>query len=192
MPEPIRPVPTTPIVVTGLGATPSSPGHLGRGALGEEDVAQRLGLIGIAQPQEGRALLGQSFRQRISAGAAHQAHGLDRRLLPAHPRQRLRCRLLEGFGVDGGTARSPVRRGGWPARSRAMAIAAAVRSPLTTRSTMPSDNASAAVTMRPLAISSTAAAGPARRGRRCVPPAPGTMPSFTSGRPSLASGAAMR
>ena len=41
------------------------PGHLGRGALGKEDVAQRLGLIGIAQPQEGRALLGQSLRQRV-------------------------------------------------------------------------------------------------------------------------------
>ena len=39
-------------------------GDLGRGALGEEDVAQRLGLVGIAQPQEGRAFVRQSFGQR--------------------------------------------------------------------------------------------------------------------------------
>ncbi len=60
------------------------------------------------------------------------------------------------------------------------------------RSTMPSDSASSADTMRPLAIKSTAAAMPVRRGRRCVPPAPGTMPSFTSGSPSFAVADAMR
>ena len=57
---------------------------------------------------------------------------------------------------------------------------------------MPSDSASpAADRCRPLP-SLTAAAIAASRGRRCVPPAPGTMPSFTSGRPSLPSAAAMR
>ncbi len=56
----------------------------------------------------------------------------------------------------------------------------------------PSAFASAAPTMRPVAAISAAATTPASRGRRCVPPAPGTMPSFTSGRPSFAACAAMR
>ena len=38
----------------------------------------------------------------------------------------------------------------------------------------------------PLSISSRLAATPARRGARCVPPAPGNRPSLTSGRPTLA------
>ena len=37
-----------------------------------------------------------------------------------------------------------------------------------------------------------ALSSPMRRGRRCVPPAPGRSPSLTSGRPSDASGAATR
>ncbi len=45
-----------------------------------------------------------------------------------------------------------------------------------------------APTSRPLAAISAAATTPARRGRRCVPPAPGTMPSFTSGRPKFRGG----
>ncbi len=38
----------------------------------------------------------------------------------------------------------------------------------------------------------SAGAAPIRRGSRCVPPAPGSSPSFTSGKPSRAAGAAMR
>ncbi len=44
----------------------------------------------------------------------------------------------------------------------------------------------------PETIISSARSTPATRGSRWVPPAPGRMPSFTSGRPSLASGAATR
>src|SRR5438094_380240 len=42
----------------------------------------------------------------------------------------------------------------------------------------------------PVVIISTAFETGTMRGRRCVPPEPGRMPSFTSGRPSCAFGAA--
>ena len=42
------------------------------------------------------------------------------------------------------------------------------------------------------AVISSAIATPAMRGRRCVPPAPGSRPSFTSGVPSFAEGTATR
>ncbi len=43
--------------------------------------------------------------------------------------------------------------------------------------------------MRPSGISESAAFMPTSRGRRCVPPDPGTTPRITSGRPSCAFGA---
>ena len=144
-------------------------------------------LFGIAQLQEGRALVGQSLGQRAFAPPAHQPQRLGWRLLSARPRQYLRGHLFERFGVGGrhrqfaGAAR---RLAGQFARGRdglRDEIAGRRRS-----STMPSDSASAADTTRPVALSSTAATMPASRGSRCVPPAPGTMPSLTSGRPSFA------
>jgi hypothetical protein len=50
---------------------------------------------------------------------------------------------------------------------------------------------SAAIVL-PVVIKRTASAIGMMRGRRCVPPEPGRMPSFTSGRPSCAFGAATR
>ena len=44
----------------------------------------------------------------------------------------------------------------------------------------------------PVAVISRASFSPATRGRRCVPPAPGSRPSFTSGTPSFADGTATR
>ena len=44
----------------------------------------------------------------------------------------------------------------------------------------------------PVVIIFTASAIGTMRGRRCVPPEPGRMPSFTSGRPSWALGEAIR
>ena len=72
------------------------------------------------------------------------------------------------------------------------ARAAASRSPSTTRSTSPSAAASLAGTRRPDAMSAMARATPTSRGKRCVPPAPGMMPSFTSGSPTVAPSAASR
>jgi hypothetical protein len=57
---------------------------------------------------------------------------------------------------------------------------------------MPSAAAVSAETGSPVSIIAKAASGPIRRGRRCVPPAPGMIPSLISGRPIRADGAATR
>ena len=60
------------------------------------------------------------------------------------------------------------------------------------RSTRPSSSAFGAFTGLPVVTRSTAAAGATSRGRRTVPPAPGTMPRVTSGRPTEAEATATR
>ena len=62
----------------------------------------------------------------------------------------------------------------------------------TTSDTIPSSRARAAPMRRPVKISSFAAATPAIRARRCVPPAPGMIPSRASVRPISAPSAAIR
>ena len=42
--------------------------------------------------------------------------------------------------------------------------------------------------VRPVSIMSIAFGAPTRRGRRALPPQPGKMPSFTSGRPMRVDG----
>ena len=76
--------------------------------------------------------------------------------------------------------------------SCANAIAPVSRSPSTMRSMTPAAAATLAGTGSPLKMTSSAVAGPTRRGRRCVPPAPGSRPSFTSGRPTFAEATATR
>ena len=61
----------------------------------------------------------------------------------------------------------------------------------TTRETRPARSASAASIMRAVRTRSMALALPTARGRRCVPPAPGRMPSLISGWPNFAVSAAM-
>ena len=78
------------------------------------------------------------------------------------------------------------------ALSRAKATALATRSDSETASTSPLASASSAETGAPETIIFSAFAGPTRRGRRTVPPAPGSRPSFTSGSPSFAPLSAMR
>ena len=62
----------------------------------------------------------------------------------------------------------------------------------TTTSTSPISRASSAGTNRPVYIRSLAFAGPINRGRRCVPPPPGMIPSSISGWPQRASSALTR
>ena len=83
---------------------------------------------------------------------------------------------------------SLVRRGGRP--SRAKATAASTRSPSAIASTTPIASGSAGGS--PETIISSAGLTPIRRGNRWVPPAPGTMPSLTSGSASRVLGAATR
>ncbi|KWC10610.1 hypothetical protein WL46_00925 [Burkholderia ubonensis] len=69
---------------------------------------------------------------------------------------------------------------------------ASVSSLCARRSTRPSASASSALAWRPDSIRSSAAFAPISRGARCVPPAPGSRPSVTSGSPSFAPGTASR
>ena len=78
------------------------------------------------------------------------------------------------------------------ASSFASATAASKMSPSAIASIRPSRSASAAETGAPVTIIRSAIAGPTARGRRCVPPPPGSSPSFTSGWPSFVPGAATR
>ncbi|MCY1378953.1 hypothetical protein D9M69_666270 [compost metagenome] len=61
----------------------------------------------------------------------------------------------------------------------------------TTRLTRPARSASVASIMRAVSTMSMALDLPTARGRRCVPPAPGMMPSLISGWPNFALSAAM-
>ena len=56
----------------------------------------------------------------------------------------------------------------------------------TTASTIPTFNAAAALYSFPVVIHSSALSLPITRGRRTVPPKPGIIPSFTSGKPMRA------
>jgi hypothetical protein len=79
-----------------------------------------------------------------------------------------------------------------PACLRAQATAEASSGSSTMASMKPSFTASAAETGSPVTMILSAASPPIRRGRRCVPPAPGTKPRFTSGRPTCAEASATR
>ena len=68
----------------------------------------------------------------------------------------------------------------------ANATPAAARSPSTISSMRPTLSASSAPIGSPLTIIDSAFGTPTTRGSRWVPPAPGRMPSFTSGRPKRA------
>jgi hypothetical protein len=62
----------------------------------------------------------------------------------------------------------------------------------TTLLTRPMSSASSVLILLPVRISSFALVTPIRRGSRCVPPAPGTMPMPTSGSAKLAPSAVRR
>ena len=77
-------------------------------------------------------------------------------------------------------------------RASANAVAPSPGSPEHTSSEMPAVRASCAVMERPVVIMSIACSNPVSRGKRCVPPAPGSKPRFTSGNPTLAVAPARR
>ena len=56
---------------------------------------------------------------------------------------------------------------------------------------MPIDKAFFALTCIPVSIIFNASAGPTSLGSLCVPPAPGSRPKLTSGRPTKAAGPAI-
>ena len=98
-------------------------------------------------------------------------------------------RACAGLSSRSRTSRSGRRSA---AARRANATAAVRRSPVTTSSTRPASCASAAPIGSPERIIAMALSMPTSRGSRCVPPAPGMMPSLISGSPRRVSGAATR
>ena len=191
MPEPIVPAPSTAALADGarelrIGrrgraprrkdaearATPSTPGIPGRARAPAR-----------ARPRPAASPPRRALRRCAAApeGAARPAAGMRR--------YSSNC-----AGREGGTGSSETRRSGAraAASSRAQAIAPARRSPSMRRSTMPSSIAGSMPIGLPEAMSSKAACQPASRGNRTVPPAPGSSPRDTSGKPSCRSPAAQR
>ncbi len=78
------------------------------------------------------------------------------------------------------------------ATARAARSATSRGAPSSIQSISPASSASFALACRADRMRSSARATPASRGIRCVPPAPGMMPSVTSGRPIRALGRATR
>ncbi len=96
-------------------------------------------------------------------------------------------------GTLSATSSLVLRRGAsFAASSRHQASAAVLSSPSTRWSMSPRLAACAASTGLPPVIMSSAGLAPISRGKRWVPPAPGSNPSLTSGRPTLAAGTAQR
>jgi hypothetical protein len=79
-----------------------------------------------------------------------------------------------------------------PASCWQKAIAAGSKSASTTESNKSVFDSSRAASGLPLTIMFKARSAPTKRGKRCVPPAPGKIPSFTSGNPSCAVAVARR
>ena len=139
---------------------------------------------------EGGAFLREPFVDG-QAGGGHD--GFDGRLDRRAPLARAQRRV--GGGLDGGSSSRGTGRSRMRCLrrepARACRTAAARKSPSATASMRPS--------AAPVGAQAFAAADhgdradtPTRRGTRCVPPAPGMMPSVTSGRPTTAPGLAMR
>ena len=117
-----------------------------------------------------------SFRSSPSRAPGRASRGTSKRAIDRLERGRLRDRARPR---DGRESTRPRRR---PRSSRRGV----------TRFTRPHASASAAVSLRASRIISFARASPTIRGRRCVPPAPGMMPSDVSGSASSACAAATR
>mmetsp|Transcript_27940 Transcript_27940/g.88997 ORF Transcript_27940/g.88997 Transcript_27940/m.88997 type:complete len:262 (+) Transcript_27940:1871-2656(+) len=107
--------------------------------------------------------------------------------------------LVTVFSLSGQVSSEERLRARLPSRAPSMRDAAASRSRSsssppagTTSSTRPMSWASAGPSGRPEVMTLMACLTPTSRGRRCVPPAPGRMPSFTSGSESVAPSAATR
>ena len=88
---------------------------------------------------------------------------------------------------------APRRAARWRGSSASSSSSSASSSAAgTTRFTRPMRYASCASIISPVSSSCSARPLPTRRGSRCVPPYPGTSPSFTSGWPNFANSDAMR
>ena len=167
-----------------------------------DDGAVRTDLLDM-EPAAARGHRGGEEERRSSCAASHpltaprtSASSSRRtpRALRACPRSRASCRSSPSRARA--RARAPRRtrdrspRAPPPARSARRSRSASIHATASsttfvpagvTRFTSPHASASAAVSRRPRRIISFARASPTSRGSRCVPPAPGMMPSVVSG-----------
>ena len=161
-------------------------GQVGGLPLGEERVLQRARIGaggGLAEQLRARAAM--PSRQRQGGRRLHRVDGSLRRDRAAGMAAERAARLLEQAGRNRcRSSVSPMRRGGLPTCSLAKATAAATTSPSASLSIRPAAAPLAASMKVPVVMSCRACSTPMARGRRCVPPAPGMMPSLISGRPS--------
>ena len=196
MPAPIRPAPTTPSFSTsrGLGALRVA-GVLLDLLRGEEHRDQRARDVRDGQLAEVLRLDLEPLLERASRCPARPrrsraaAPGSGRRVFSITDARALRkisgrsSRSWSGMPAAARLQRAVGQRERGAARGRGSRTGAG-----TTSSTRPALSARAALSVRPVRIRSRAAGRPTRRGRRCVPPAPGISPSLTSGRPSTVFG----
>ena len=157
-------------------------------ALGEEHVDRASGLDARLALVDERGFVLQPFRQ---AGLRRLAHGLDgdqTRVAIGIELARLLRGSLENLRLSRSPDRrssSPVRRGPLPSREqRARVSDGAALQIAFDRLRRGTPARSPAVRSIGLAdrMKSSARSAPISRGRRCVPPAPGMMPSVTSGK----------
>ena len=191
MPEPMVPAPMTAMRCTARGTAPSSDGCLAlsrsaknwwRSAKASRETRRRWNSArSSARPS--------SMLTRAAAVMASIAACTAGRCLPAFSAAAAAAATAAASAA--GTARSR-RRCLRPPSWRACATAAARRSPAASSSISPAASAAALDTRSPLQIMPMARGMPTMRGSRCVPPAPGMMPSVTSGRPTTVPGAATR
>ena len=197
MPPPIVPAPTTAADFTGItGVSLGMSGilltsrSLKNTWISDLDCSEnrqsRKSFCSTWQPSSNESFVAASIASIAATGASK-----PRCFLAAASRAEEKIRAFSA-ATPSFSLRSRVFGAGLSATSRANAIAPARRSPSTIRSTMPHFTASSAFIGFPLTHISTAFATPASRGRRCVPPAPGISPSFTSGWPTCALATATR
>ena len=174
-------------------------GDLGRGALAEEDVAQRARLrrSASAARKPSRSTAMPSSKRLVGRGLDRVDAAQRRRVVLRHRADRGAREGEEGGGVlvaDLEVAHARMRRRSAAARSRAKATAPASRSPSMIVEQLLARHLGqqSLVTGLPDTIMLSAGSRPSARGRRCVPPAPGRRPSLTSGSATCVPGAATR
>ena len=178
------------------GGVRGETGDLGHLALRGERMAQRARLRPRKQRQAALVLAPQALGEGQLVGHPHRLHRLQGRKRPALLLAQGAGELLEHAGLRGlrlKGAGAPAARGPPRTSRSAKATAAFSRSPSTHSSISPSlQRLRGARSSLPSAIIVSAVRALTRRGRRWVPPAPGMMPSFTSGRPRRVPASAMR
>ena len=197
MPPPIVPAPTMATrSILRTGVVSGNAGNARRSAFGKERVTQRARLGRLHEFEEQPPLVTKTVVERHRHRPGDRVDALARRREVLRRPRRWRC---------GRTGRRR-RRSDSRSRHRATACARArlrrrcAQMPAQRRATFPSMTASnsavsfsvAAATLVPVTIMLSAVSTPTARGSRCVPPAPGSRPSFTSGNASVALAPATR